>query len=63
MNIISKLEVLNPLNTLKRGYAIIKKDNKVINNIKDIVVDEEINIQISGGNIITKVMKVSEENG
>ena len=61
MNIISKLEVLNPLNTLKRGYAIIKKNDKVINDIKDISLNDEINIQIKNGNIITKVMKVSEE--
>ena len=27
-HIISKLEVLNPLNTLNRGYAIIKKEDK-----------------------------------
>ena len=63
VNIISKLEVLNPLNTLKRGYSIIRKDDKVINDIKDISLDDAINIQIKNGNIITKVMKVSEENG
>lgn len=61
LNLISKLEVLNPLNTLKRGYAIIKKDNKVINDIKDISQNDKINIQIKNGSIITKVMKVSEE--
>lgn len=61
INIISKLEVLNPLNTLKRGYAIIKKDDKVIQNIKDISKGNEITIQLKDGNIITKVMKVSEE--
>ena len=63
INLISKLEVLNPLNTLKRGYAIIKKDNVVINDIKNIALNDEVNIQIKNGNIITKVMKVSEENG
>ena len=61
INIISKLEVLNPLNTLKRGYAIVKKDDKVIQNIKDISKGNEITIQLKDGNIITKVMKVSEE--
>ena len=63
LSIISKLEVLNPLNTLKRGYAIVKKDNKVINDVKDIKKNEEINIQIKNGTIVTKVMKVSENNG
>lgn len=60
-NIISKLQVLNPLNTLKRGYAIVKKDNKVISDIKSITKDQELTIQIKNGNIITKVMKVSEK--
>jgi len=63
ISIISKLEVLNPLNTLKRGYAIIKKEDKVIKDIKEISIDDQINIQIKNGTIITKVMKVSEENG
>ena len=60
-NIISKLEVLNPLNTLKRGYSIIRKDDKVISNIDKIKKDDKINIQMNNGNIIAKVMKVSEE--
>ena len=61
INLISKLEVLNPLNTLKRGYAIIKKENNVIKDIKDISLNDEINIQLKNGFILTKVMKVSEE--
>jgi len=61
LNIISKLEVLNPLNTLKRGYAIVRKKDKVISNIKDVTKGDELNLQIKNGNIITKVMKVSEE--
>ena len=60
LNIISKLEVLNPLNTLKRGYAIITKEEQVIKNIKDIKKGDEINIQLKDGNILTKVTKVSE---
>lgn len=63
ISIISKLEVLNPLNTLKRGYAIIRKKDTVINDIKDISKNDEISIQVKNGNIITKVMKVSDNNG
>ena len=32
-HIINKLDVLNPMNTLKRGYAIVKKTEKVITDI------------------------------
>ena len=53
--------MLNPLNTLKRGYAIIKKDDKVINDITSISKDDNLTIQIKNGNIEAKVMKVSEE--
>lgn len=60
-HIISKLEVLNPLNTLSRGYAIAKKDNMIISNIKDINKNDIITITLKDGNIESKVIKVGEE--
>lgn len=62
-NIISKLEVLNPMNTLKRGYAITRQNNKVISSIKDIKQKEELTINLKDGTILTKIEKVSENNG
>ena len=59
-NIISKLEVLNPLNTLNRGYAIIKKDNKVISSIMNTKEDDIITINLKDGNISSKIIKVGE---
>ena len=59
-NIISKLEVLNPLNTLNRGYAIIKKDNKVLSSIKNINNDDIIKISLKDGEVSSKVIKVGE---
>ena len=58
-NLINKLEVLNPMNTLKRGYAIIKQDNTVVSDINNINVDDTINIKLNNGNIISKVMEVN----
>ena len=46
-HIISKLEVLNPLNTLARGYSIVKKD-------------DEIKIELKDGKISGKIVKVGE---
>ena len=37
---INKLDVLNPMNTLKRGYSIVKKDDKVISDIDKINIDD-----------------------
>ena len=59
-NIISKLEVLNPLNTLNRGYAIIKKDNKVLSSIKNIKENDTITISLKDGNLKSKITKVGD---
>ncbi len=58
-HIINKLDVLNPMNTLKRGYAIVKKDNKVISDIKSIKKEDTININVKNGIINAKVVEVT----
>ena len=60
-HIINKLEVLNPMNTLKRGYSIVKKNDKVISDIENVCVDDMININIKNGIINAKVVEV--DNG
>ena len=59
-HLIEKLDVLNPLNTLKRGYSITKKDNKVITSIKDVKVNDELRVDINDGFIISKIKEVKE---
>ena len=56
-NIIDKLNILNPLNALKRGYSIVKKDDKLV-SIKHIKKKDCINIQMSGGTVISEVKEV-----
>ena len=60
-NLINKLGVLNPLNTLKRGYSISKIDNKVISDIKDVKVNDTLNIKVSNGEIISTVKEIKNE--
>lgn len=57
-NIINKLEVLNPMNTLKRGYAIVKKEDKLIKKSNSLKKDDIINIKFNEGIVISKVMEV-----
>ncbi len=59
-HLIEKLKVLNPLNTLKRGYSITKINNKVITNIKDVKVNDEATINLNNGIIKSKVIEVKE---
>ena len=57
-NIIDKLELLNPLSILKRGYTVTYKDNKIIKNINDISKNDIVNIRINDGYIDAKVIDV-----
>lgn len=59
-HLINKLEVLNPMNTLTRGYAIVKSNNKVVSSIKEIKKDDIININIKNGIIDALVMEVKD---
>lgn len=59
-HIISKLEVLNPLNTLNRGYAIIKKDNKVLSSTKNIKEKDIVTITLKDGEVTSEIIKVGE---
>ena len=61
-HIINKLEVLNPMNTIKRGYAITKKDNLVISDVKKVKKDDIINIELKNGQIVSKVVEVVNEH-
>lgn len=53
---INKLEVLNPLLTLKRGYSIAKSNEKVITSVKDVKTGDIVDIELDDGTINTKVI-------
>lgn len=52
----SKLELLNPLNTLKRGYTLAKSEGKVISSSKDLKSGDELEVEFNDGNVNTKVI-------
>ena len=56
LNIISKLEVLNPLLTIKRGYAVTRKNNKIVSSIKNLNKDDIVEIELNDGSIDAKVL-------
>lgn len=55
-NNIEKLEILNPLLTLKRGYTLTKIKGKIISTSKDVKKGDELEIEFKDGNINTKVI-------
>ena len=51
VSLLNKLEILNPLLTLKRGYSIVKKDNKVVDKISKLNSNDNITLELQDGNI------------
>lgn len=55
---INKLELLNPLSIMKKGYSVVKKNNKVVKSINDVNIKDEIDILLNDGilnaNVIDK---------
>ena len=55
-HIIEKLELINPLGVLKRGYTLTYMDDKIINSTKSIKKDDTLKIRFSDGIVNTKVI-------
>ncbi len=54
-NIKIKLELLNPQNILKKGYSIVKIDDKIISSTKKVKIGNELNIILNEGKVIAEV--------
>lgn len=58
-NLIDQLRMINPLDVLKRGYSLTTKDNKVIKDIKELKINDLLNIKFYHGvsEVVVKSMK------
>lgn len=54
----AKLETLNPVSVLNRGYAIAQKDSMNINSVKELKIDDEIKLTLKDGTVKTKVVEI-----
>ena len=53
----TKLQTINPLALMEKGYAVVKKNKNVIKGISDIKVNDLLDIEIKDGTIKTKVVE------
>ena len=56
LQLISKLETLSPLLTLKRGYTMTKLNNKVLTSSKETKKGDKLEIEFSDGIVKTEVI-------
>ncbi len=53
---LSKLETLSPILTIKRGYSVARKNNKIIKSVSEVQKNDLIEIEVCDGKIKTEVV-------
>jgi exodeoxyribonuclease VII large subunit len=57
LHLIEQIQLVSPLATIARGYSITRsKENKVINSISQVTLNDELTIQVTNGLIKAKVI-------
>ncbi len=59
--LLNKVNLLNPLNILEQGYSVVKKDDLIIKDIKDLAINDIINVKMMKGSISAQVIKKKED--
>lgn len=60
-NIIDKLNLLNPLNILSRGYSITYLNDKALKSVKEVNKEDLLKIKLSDGLVDARVTNIKEE--
>ena len=58
--LISKLNALNPLLIMDKGFSIAKKDDHIIRSVNDIKKDDTINLTLQDGVVLSRVIEVNK---
>ncbi|MBU1144244.1 MAG: exodeoxyribonuclease VII large subunit [Firmicutes bacterium] len=61
INLIEKLELVNPLSIMKKGFSIIKKDQKIIKNITNVAINDSIDVYMSDGQLNCQILSIRKD--
>ena len=58
VSLLNKLEILNPLLTIKRGYSITRMNDKVITSTSQVNKNDKLEVELQDGLLFTKVEEI-----
>lgn len=59
--LLNKLELLNPLGILKKGYSVVSSNNQVVSDYKSVKKGDKLDIRLSSGYILAEVTETKEK--
>lgn len=59
--LLEKLNLVNPMAILSRGYSITKKNDTIIDNTKQLKINDKLEITFAEGNIIAEVLEIKDD--
>ena len=62
MTKVGKLEALNPLSVMSRGYSVVQKEGRVISSSSDMEVGDEFIVRFKDGTITANVQSITPDN-
>ena len=62
VNLLNKLEILNPITTLKRGYSVTLQDEKIITSIEKVKIGDVIKTSLSDGKLESVIKNITKES-
>ncbi len=62
VNLLSKLEILNPITTLKRGYSVTRVNNQIVTKVNDVKKGDTLITSITDGKIESVIKDIYEES-
>lgn len=57
-NVIEKLELVSPMNVLKRGYSLVYSEEKVVQSVQQLTPQEQIKVKLQDGTVYSTVDRI-----
>ena len=61
IHMVDKLELVNPMNILKRGYSIVYSLDKQVSSVKKLKANDDIEVKLYDGVVKANVTSIKEE--